>query len=90
MERPSGEKYRVAREEPRSLRRFGMSLQDEVIRLMTTDVMETPEAERVLRHDPEVTDLDDAAWQSFFSVQLNGLRAAVARLAAELDGRLAG
>jgi hypothetical protein len=62
-----------------------MSLQDEVYRLMTTDVMETPEAERVLRHDPQKTELDNAAWQSFFSVQLNGVRAAIDRLARELD-----
>jgi hypothetical protein len=62
-----------------------MSLQDEVYRLMTTDVMETPEAERVLRHDPETTELDNAAWQSFFTVQLNGVRAAIDRLAQELD-----
>jgi hypothetical protein len=62
-----------------------MSLQEEVYRLMTTDVMETPEAERVLRHDPGTTELDNAAWQSFFTVQLNGVRAAVDRLARELD-----
>lgn len=64
-----------------------MSLQDEVKRLMTTDVMETPEAERVLEHDPETTELDGAAWQSFFTVQLNGIRAAIARLAQELDAQ---
>jgi hypothetical protein len=63
-----------------------MSLQDEVNRLMTSDVMETPEAESVLDHDPETTELGNAAWQSFFTVQLNGIRAAVARLAQELDG----
>jgi hypothetical protein len=64
-----------------------VSLQEEVQKLMHTDVMETPEAQAVVEHDPETTELDDAAWQSFFSVQLAGIRSAIVRIATELDER---